>query len=140
MHTRSRKRYSTCASCRVKNAYLRSTFAMFLNRHLRQGVAAIPSYSLANSFEHRAAAFRLIYQSYLSSGLGRRNPLGLRVTPFQLLATSQIFLASKSTSIPTELEKWDASVHSEELEPSGLREQVVATITLVNDGQLGLPM
>ena len=116
---------------------------MFLNRHLRQGVAAIPSYSLANSFEQRAAAFRLIYQSYLSSGLGTCNPLRLRVTPFQLLATSQIFLASIPTSIPNELEKWDAFVHPEEFEPtsrSGLQEQVVATITLVNDGQLGLPM
>jgi hypothetical protein len=70
---------------------------------------------IAASREERAAAFRLVYQSYLRSGLGEPNQYQMRVTPYHLLPTTEIFLAT---------------CHGEP----------IFTMTLVIDGTLGLPM
>ncbi len=64
--------------------------------------------------EERASAFRLVYNSYLESGLGKPNSYGMRITPYHLLPTTEIFIAS-------------------------LR-RAIFTVSLINDGGLGLPM
>src|SRR5436190_1468693 len=72
-------------------------------------------YRIASSLEDRAAAFQLVYQSYLRTGLGAPNLYRMRVTPHQLCDSSQIFV--------------------------GLSDgEVASTVTLVGDGRLGLPM
>src|SRR5216110_2184420 len=73
------------------------------------------SYSLARSTKQRREAFALVHQAYVRAGLGKPNPLGLRVTPHQVLPTSQIFVGV-------------------------VKDQVVSTVSLIGDGQLGLPM
>ncbi len=72
-------------------------------------------YQIAATREQRAAAFRLVYDSYLEAGLGEANPWEMRVTPYQLLPTTEVFLAV-------------------------LRGEVIFTMSLVIDGQLGVPM
>jgi hypothetical protein len=61
------------------------------------------------------AAFRLIYDAYLRSGLGRPNRFGLRFLPHHLLKTSSVLLAAR-------------------------REFDVGTLSIVEDGELGLPI
>lgn len=56
-----------------------------------------------------------MYEAYVRRGLARPNPSGLRATPHQLLPTTEVLVA----------------VH---------HGQVIATISLVRDGKLGLPM
>ena len=63
----------------------------------------------------RQAVFELIYRSYLRAGLCTKNDCGMRATPYQLLASTDIILAE-------------------------LRGQVISTVSLVRDGDLGLPM
>jgi hypothetical protein len=72
-------------------------------------------YRIASTRQERAAAFALVYDAYLYSGLGDPNPWQLRVTPYHLLPTTEVFIA----------------VHQGE---------VVLTYTLVMDGELGVPM
>lgn len=72
-------------------------------------------YRIASTLGDRAAAFQLVYQSYLRSGLGSPNLYRMRVTPHQLCDSSQIFVGR-------------------------LDGQVVSTVTLVGDGRMGLPM
>ena len=72
-------------------------------------------YRMARTSSDRDDAFRLVYRSYLQSGLGTANPYGRRVTRYQLCATSQTFVGLDSC-------------------------EVVSTVTLVGDGHLGLPM
>jgi hypothetical protein len=72
-------------------------------------------YKIAATYEERSAAFRLLYSSYLRAGLIDANPFETRVTPYHLLATTDVFVASM----------WD---------------EVIATMSLVGDGELGLPM
>jgi hypothetical protein len=72
-------------------------------------------YRLARNTDERLGAFRLIHQAYVRAGLGEASPLGLRVTPYQVLPTSQIFVGV-------------------------LRDEVVSTVSLIGDGELGLPM
>ena len=76
---------------------------------------AVPHYRVARSAEDRLAAFRLVYRSYLQSGLCKKNRHGLRVTPYHLLPTTCVF---------------GAFVHGE----------IISTMTLIGDGELGLPM
>jgi len=73
------------------------------------------SYQIAATREERAAAFRLVYKSYLRAGLGEPNPYEMRVTPYHLLPTTEVFIAL-------------------------LRGEAIFTVSLVVDGQLGLPM
>lgn len=72
-------------------------------------------YKVASTKQDRADAFRLVYQSYLRSGLGEPNPHHMRVTPYHLLPTTEVFLAT-------------------------CRGEAIFSMTLVLDGALGLPM
>ncbi len=72
-------------------------------------------YKIADTWEERLSAFRLVYHSYLRAGLGQPNPHGVRVTPYHLLPTTEVFIAR-------------------------LDETTIFTMTLVIDGELGLPM
>jgi len=70
---------------------------------------------IADTLAERKAAFELVYEAYLISGLGEPNSWGVRVTPYHLLPTTEIFIALQ-------------------------RGEVVLTYTLVVDGRLGVPM
>jgi hypothetical protein len=70
---------------------------------------------IASTREERQGAFELIYRSYLRAGLCTDNEFNLRATPYQLLATTDIFVAKH-------------------------RDEVISTVSLVRDGELGLPM
>ena len=72
-------------------------------------------YRLARRTEERIGAFQLIHKCYVRAGLGEANGVGMRVTPYQVLPTSQIFVGL-------------------------LRDEVVSTVSLIWDGDLGLPM
>lgn len=72
-------------------------------------------YRIAASREERAAAFHLVYNSYLRAGLGEMNRYRMRVTPYHLLPSTEVFLAEE-------------------------RGKVVFTLSLIIDGELGLPM
>jgi hypothetical protein len=72
-------------------------------------------YRVASTREERAAAFHLVYNSYLRAGLGEMNRYRMRVTPYHLLPSTEIFVAEH-------------------------RGKVVFTMSLVTDGELGLPM
>src|SRR4051812_10196410 len=61
------------------------------------------------------SAFRLVHGSYLRSGLAQPNASGMRVTPYHLLPTTEVFV-------------------------SLLGQEAICSVTLVADGALGLPM
>jgi len=86
-----------------------------LNPDLAEKTTADIQYKIAATQEERTAAFRLVYNCYLRSGLGEPNPHEMRVTPYHLLPTTEIFLASYD-------------------------DEPIFTVTLVIDGNLGLPM
>lgn len=86
-----------------------------LHADLSQKTTADVGYKIAATRQDRAAAFRLVYKSYLRTGLGEPNRHEMRVTPYHLLPTTEVFIAT-------------------------CRGQVISTVTLVIDGQLGLPM
>ena len=73
------------------------------------------SYRIAGTREEREAAFRLLYASYLRGGLGEINRHQMRVTPYHLLPTTEMFIAE-------------------------YQGQVIFTMSLVTDGALGVPM
>ena len=73
------------------------------------------SYRIAGTREEREAAFRLLYASYLRGGLGEINRYQMRVTPYHLLPTTEMFIAE-------------------------YQGQVIFTMSLVTDGALGVPM
>lgn len=73
------------------------------------------SIRVASSREERRAAFRLAYQSYLRAGLCNSCNECVRITPHQLLPTTDILIAE-------------------------LRSEVISTLSLVRDGELGLPL
>jgi hypothetical protein len=70
---------------------------------------------IADRRSERRGALELVYQSYRRAGLCRDCPSGLRWTPYQLLPTTDIIVAK-------------------------LRGEVISTLSLVRDGELGLPM
>ena len=72
-------------------------------------------YRIAATLRERASALRLIYGAYLRARLGEPNDYGLRVTPYHLLPTTETFLAVCGG-------------------------QTIFTMSLVIDGELGLPM
>jgi len=80
-----------------------------------RGTTADVDYKIAATLDERADAFRLVYRSYLEAGLGQRNPYGMRVTPYHLLPTTEVFIAT-------------------------LQDEVILTVSLVTDGEAGLPM
>jgi hypothetical protein len=70
---------------------------------------------IASTREERQGAFELIYRSYLRAGLCTESFCGFRATSYQLLPTTDIFVAK-------------------------LRDEVISTVSLVRDGHHGLPM
>jgi hypothetical protein len=60
-------------------------------------------------------AFGLVYQAYLRCGLCEPSSKGVRVTPYHLLPTTEVFVAATGG-------------------------EIVSTVSLVRDGALGLPM
>lgn len=72
-------------------------------------------YRIASTRAERAAAFRLVYESYLEAGLGEHNDYSMRVTPYHLLPTTETFLATRDG-------------------------RAILTMSLIADGDLGLPM
>ena len=77
--------------------------------------AAEIHYKLATNQRERAAAFRLCHDAYVRAGLMYPVRCRMRITPHHLLATSTVFIAVRG-------------------------EQVISTVSLIGDGQLGLPM
>ena len=73
------------------------------------------AYGIAACREEREAAFRLVYHSYLEAGLGQPNRHEMRVTPYHLLPSTEVFVAA-------------------------LRGETVFTVSLIGDGELGLPL
>lgn len=73
------------------------------------------TFKIAENCAERAAAFRLVHHAYCRAGLIEPNPTALRVTPHQLQASCDIFIAS-------------------------LRDEVISTVSLIADGPRGLPM
>lgn len=69
---------------------------------------------IASCREDWRGAFRLIYDRYVEAGLAQPNPYRMRATPFQLLPSTEVFLATQGR-------------------------RVVGTVSLVCDGELGLP-
>lgn len=83
--------------------------------HVRARVCDDILLQVVSSRHDRQAAFELIYRSYLQAGLCTKNDCGMRATPYQLLASTDVILAT-------------------------LRGQAISTVSLVRDGDLGLPM
>jgi len=75
----------------------------------------VPTNRVAATRNEMEQAFQLVYESYLRSGLCRDNPHRMRVTPYHLLPTTTVFNAV-------------------------LDDSVISTMTLIADGELGLPM
>lgn len=76
---------------------------------------SVVAVKIASNWEELEGAFRLVHQNYLRCGLARPNACQMRVTPYHLLSTSEVFVGV-------------------------LCSEVVSTMTLVRDGELGLPM
>lgn len=70
---------------------------------------------IASTRSEREAAFRLVYQRYLMSGLCTANPHQMRITPHHLLPTTTVFVAI-------------------------YQGEVIFTVSLIGDGELGVPM
>jgi hypothetical protein len=70
---------------------------------------------LVRNFPDLLAAFHLVYTSYLKAGLVAENTSQLRITPFHLLPTTEVFVAKCA-------------------------HEVVSTLTMVADTAHGLPM
>ncbi len=75
----------------------------------------ITQLSMAKNQADRAAAFRLTHSAYVNAGLGSPSASEMRVTPFQILPESRIFVGK-------------------------VQEEVVVTVSLIPDGEHGLPM
>jgi len=72
-------------------------------------------YRVASTQTEREAAFRLLYKAYRRAELAVPSRHGIRVTPYHLLPTTNVFVARYGCN-------------------------VISTVTLVEDGRLGLPM
>ena len=81
----------------------------------RAGAESDIAVSVASRPEEVKAALGLVYQAYIRNGLIEPNPFAVRVTPYHLLPTTEVFIAR-------------------------CRSDVICTMTLVADGESGLPM
>jgi hypothetical protein len=72
-------------------------------------------FKVADSPSERRDAFRLVYDQYVKAGLSKPNAHHVRVTPYHLLHTTHVFVAY-------------------------VKGEIVATMSLVGDSELGLPM
>ncbi|MFQ5731043.1 MAG: hypothetical protein ACE5KM_03705 [Planctomycetaceae bacterium] len=82
---------------------------------VRHGFAGLTTYKIADSHAERIAAYRLVYRNYLRKRLILPNPHAMRVTPFHLLPTTTTLIGVQ-------------------------RGEVVSTVTLIGDGEFGIPM
>jgi hypothetical protein len=74
-----------------------------------------PSVCLARSVSELSSAFHLVHDSYVQAGLDSHRDSRLRVTPHQMLPSTDVFIAT-------------------------LDQEVISTVSLMGDGVLGLPM
>ena len=72
-------------------------------------------YKIASHRDELYASFGLVYEAYVRAGLSTRHPYRMRVTPYHLLPTTEVFIAVKEG-------------------------EVIASVSLIRDGELGLPM
>jgi N-acyl-L-homoserine lactone synthetase len=72
-------------------------------------------YKIASTRWEREAAFRLLYRAYNRAGLIESHPDNIRVTPYHLLPATSVMVARYAN-------------------------QVISTLTLIEDGEIGLPM
>lgn len=72
-------------------------------------------FKIANNRRELEAAFHLVHDAYVRSELIEPNEFGMRVTPYHLLPTTEVFVA----------------VHQGD---------VICTMSLIGDARLGLPM
>ncbi|MDQ6829973.1 MAG: hypothetical protein M3081_14025 [Gemmatimonadota bacterium] len=89
----------------------------FYMRHVRLDAAELDgtTFKLASTPEERMGAFRLVHDNYVRKGLIDHSSSGLKVTPFNVLPTTAVFVAIRG----------------------GI---VVGTLSLIEDGPIGLPM
>jgi hypothetical protein len=79
------------------------------------GVGIATSCRIAGTLRERVDAFGLVYRRYREAELIEPNPYRLRVTPYHLLPTTNTFIAVENS-------------------------RTICTVTLIGDGELGLPM
>ncbi len=84
-------------------------------RHIAAQICTDVRLKVAVTRSEREAAFRLIYNSYVKAGLCAPNSNHVRITPHQLLRTTDMFVAQ-------------------------IRDETICTLSLVRDSVLGLPM
>ncbi len=72
-------------------------------------------YKIASRREELYCALGLVYEAYVGAGLSARHPYRMRVTPYHVLPTTEVFVAVKEG-------------------------EVISTVSLIRDGELGLPM
>lgn len=106
------------------NGYVAPIFSRTTMRALltSSGPGAAPTsaaaeihYKIAENQRERAAAFRLCHDVYVQTGLMLPSRCQMRIMPHHLLATSAVFIAVQGS-------------------------RVIATVSLIGDGQLGLPI
>ncbi|MEL7337105.1 MAG: hypothetical protein AAFN70_12985 [Planctomycetota bacterium] len=73
------------------------------------------TYKIASCRSEREDAFRLIHDAYVNSGLMKANGAGMRITPYHLLPTTDLFVAYH-------------------------QQTVVFTMTMVCDDLMGMPL
>jgi len=81
----------------------------------RQTSLPDPVYRIAKTLTERLAAFRMVYLNYLRNGLIEPNDNQIRLTTYHLLSSTNEFIAVS-------------------------QEEVIGTVSLIGDGELGLPM
>lgn len=77
--------------------------------------SAKPAVRVARSRAEREGAFKILYRAYLQADLAEPNSHGMRVTPYHLLPSTSVFISEHES-------------------------QIVATVTLCQDGCMGLPI
>jgi len=87
----------------------------FVRGRSHPAVPDVTTFKIADTLAERTNAFALVYENYLRAGLIEANPDRMRVTHFHLHHATSVFIAL-------------------------LGEEVVATLTLVGDSHLGIPM
>ena len=70
---------------------------------------------IAGTHHDRIAAFELVYRKYVEAELISPNRFNLRVTPYHLLPTTNVFVACEGS-------------------------RIICTVSLIGDAELGLPM
>ncbi|TWU55700.1 N-acyl amino acid synthase FeeM domain-containing protein [Rubripirellula reticaptiva] len=81
----------------------------------RSTLTSLLEFGIIHEQSDLEAAFGLVYESYIRAGLTDANETGIRLTPFHLLPTTEVFSA-----------RYEGNT--------------VSTVSLIGDGYLGLPM